>query len=105
LLKVFTFGIFWLFLYYKFNYMRTHSANTYFETQGQAIRHIEEALAARKYELTPTDNLRFEHVSYETTVHYNFPLQRTDGKNTKRWLHIQMYRMPSGRYEANYYLS
>jgi hypothetical protein len=85
--------------------MKTHATTTYFETQGEAIRFIEEAIAKRKYEMAPTDNLRFEHVSYETTVHYNIPLQRTDGKNTKRWLHIQMYRMHSGRYEANYYLS
>jgi hypothetical protein len=85
--------------------MRTHSTNTYFETQGEAIRNIEEAIEHRKYRMVPTDNLRFEHVSYGTTVHYNIPLERTDGKNTRRWLHIQMYRMDSGRYEANYYLS
>jgi hypothetical protein len=85
--------------------MRTYSTNTYFETQAAAIHCIEESIEKRKYQMVPTDSLRFEHVSYETTVHYNIPLQRTDGKNTKRWLHIQMYRMPSGRYEANYYLS
>lgn len=85
--------------------MYTHSSTTYFETQAAAIRSVEESIETRKYQLQPTDCLRFEHVNYGGTVHYNIPLQRTDNKNTKRWVHIQMYRMDSGRYELNYYLS
>ena len=86
--------------------MRTHASTTYFETQSSALNEAFQHVQSRGYLVNEPDNLWTEHVSYGTTVHYNLPLivERT-GNPARKWLHVNLHRMDSGRYELNYYLN
>jgi hypothetical protein len=86
--------------------MRTHAADTYFETQAGALGIAYQAAETRGYEVVEPEYLWTEHVYHGTTTTYNLPLKvvKTGGCAKKRLI-INLYRMDSGRYELNYYFS
>lgn len=79
--------------------------DTYFDTQSAALTRVQEKVFRAGYEIRYPDNIWSEHVNYGTTVKYDFPLTliRT-GNEAKKWVHIQLYRMDSGKYELNFYI-
>ena len=79
---------------------------TYFATQAAAIIEVEKETRRRGYDIIYGENLWAEHVAYGTTVKYSFPLTVVKtGNEAKKWLHIQLYRMGSGKYELNFYIA
>lgn len=84
--------------------MRTYGSQTYFKTQSEALQYVEDQLSS-KFQIAYPDGLWTEHVNYETTVTYHLPLNNLEGKLTRRYVHISLYRMPSGNYELTYYKS
>jgi hypothetical protein len=85
--------------------MRTYQSDTYFNTQSEALNHVFASIPS-KYQIQFPENIWTEHVSYGTTVRYSLPLiVSKTGNPAKKWLHISLYRMDSGKYELTYYKS
>jgi hypothetical protein len=84
--------------------MRSSNSQTYFETQSSALQYVEDQLKS-KFLIAYPDRIWSEHVNYGTSVSYHLPLNTLEGKPTRRFVHITLYRMDSGRYELNYYKS
>ena len=83
--------------------MRTYKSDTYFETQSEALNYACDQINP-KYIIQFPENIWTEHVSYGNTVRYNLPLKvAKTGNPAKKWLHISLYRMDSGRYELTHY--
>lgn len=76
----------------------------YHTAQASALIEAEKEARQRGYNITYADYLWCEHVAYGHTVKYDFPLTRIDGRNTKKWIHIQLYRMDKGTYELNCFI-
>jgi hypothetical protein len=86
--------------------MRVHGASTYFETQAAALEFAFTNARDRGYTVIEPENLWAEHVAYGTTVRYSLPLNvAKTGNPARKWMHISLYRMDSGRYELTFYLS
>ena len=86
--------------------MRVHGSKTYFETQSSALNEAFEKAQAKGYTVNEPNRIWTEHVSYGTTVHYHLPLIKTStGNPARKWLHISLYRMDSGKYELTYYFN
>jgi len=56
---------------------------------------------AEEYNLR--EKFAFDGVKYEQTKQASGPIESIKGKATKKWLHISIYRMSSGRYELTTY--
>lgn len=86
--------------------MRSHESSTYFATQAAALDFAFTSVNDRGYTVDEPQSIWTEHVAYGTTVHYNLPLivMRT-GNPARKWLHIALYRIDSGRYELTFYSS
>lgn len=69
----------------------------YYETQGDAIGAVRKALATGGIDWKP-ENEHWEHVGYEETKRYA-PIELPGGY----YLHMTLYRMPSGKYELTAY--
>jgi len=83
--------------------MRTYGSDTYFETQSEALEYAYAQVHPR-YAIQFPENIWTEHVSYGSTVRYSLPLNVVKtGNPAKKYLHISLYRMESGRYELTYY--
>jgi hypothetical protein len=79
-------------------------SDTYHETQSVALQYAFNTIGSR-YTLQLPDRIWTEHVQYGSTVQYHLPLTVTKtGNPAKRWLHISLYRMDSGRYELTHYM-
>ena len=86
--------------------MRTYDSKTYFDTQSAALEIPFQAANDRGYDVEEPQHLWTEHVAYGTTVRYNIPLKvQKTGNYAKKWLHITLYRMDSGKYELTYYFN
>jgi hypothetical protein len=84
--------------------MRTYGSDTYFKTQSSALQYVEDQLS-KKFQIAYPENIWTEHVHYGTSVSYHLPLNTLEGKPTRRWVHITLYRMDSGNYELTFYKS
>ena len=76
----------------------------YFDTQAEALRSLEAGVHSRRFAIVYPDNLWAEHVAYGTTREYHFDLLNHAGGRSRKNLHVQLYRMDSGRYELNWYI-
>jgi len=86
--------------------MRTFSSNTYLESQSAALNEAYTNAQSKGYTVNEPNNIWTEHVHYGTTVQYNLPLIKTStGNPARKWLHINLYRMDSGKYELTYYFN
>lgn len=85
-------------------------SNCYFETLGAAIfafaEYVREQFGEFERE-NPEGEIAAAFnggVSYGQTVSRSFELASLKGKKTKKWAHITLYRMESGRYELTNYI-
>jgi hypothetical protein len=86
--------------------MRIYNTDTYFETQSEALQCVFNSIENTKYEVKLPESIWTEHVAYGSTTRYSLPLIVTKtGNPAKKWLHISLYRMDSGKYELTYYKS
>ena len=87
--------------------MRTYGSDTYFNTQSAALQFVYDTIDMENhYEIVYPENIWTEHVAYGSVVTYNLPLKvKRTGNPAKKYLHITLYRMDSGRYELTYYKS
>ena len=80
--------------------------DTYFQSQVQALAAAEQFANQCGYDVVYPDYIWAEHIGYEKYHDYHFPLVvRKTGNAAKQWLHIVLYRMPSGDYELVTYLN
>ncbi len=79
--------------------------STYFSTQNQALEYAYKSIEDENhYEIIFPDRIWTEHVAYGHTTFYNLELRvKRTGNPAKKYLHIILYRMPSGNYELNFY--
>lgn len=68
------------------------ASKVYYKTQGDAINAVHQALLNSGYDWNPATE-SWTHIAYETSVNKMIPV----GGNS--YLHLSMYRMPSGNYE------
>jgi len=80
-------------------------SDTYFETQQAALHYANQMATSKGYTPQYPDYLWTEHVAYGTTVKYLIPMLTRRGFSAKKYLHISLYRMDSGRYELTTYLN
>jgi len=85
--------------------MGTHATDTYFETQAAALQSVYDAIGlGKRYDIVFPDRIWTEHVGYGSHVKYHLPLRvKYTGNLAKKYLHIVLYRLESGRYELTYY--
>lgn len=79
----------------------------YYETLASAVTAAQEDAQARAAVFTrPTDlwALAQDHLGYGETRSVNVELDTLKGKPTKKWFHVSIYRMDSGRYELTTYV-
>ena len=76
----------------------------YHNTLGSAIVEIENFMIDKQVESQEFSNHFWESVRYEETVSVSFEIDSLKGRNTKKGLHAQFYRLPSGNYELNIYI-
>jgi hypothetical protein len=89
------------------------SSDNYFETLYQTLNHVREIADNLGYELDENEvNFHFgsSGIGYETTKSANISLLKNGepildkrGNLANRYIHVSIYRMPSGRYELNAY--
>lgn len=81
--------------------------DTFHETLAGAVRHAIDSLVRRGIVLADNAIERaFESggVSYGHTVEAHGEIATLKGKATKKWAHVTIYRMDSGRYELTVYV-
>lgn len=80
----------------------------YFDTFSQALESVLEYVKKNGYEIVDQEREFFLYgiggVNYGDTKRKAFDLIK-DEKPSKKKLHVQIYRMDSGRYELNKYIS
>jgi len=92
-----------------FEYVSRMQNDIYFETLGEAVRSFVNETFAKGGTLTENEQenicLAFNGgVSYGQTVSRSFELMDYKGKKTKKYAHLSLYRMESGRYEKTSYV-
>lgn len=83
-------------------------SNVYFETFAAAIDGaIVAATAARVLLARPADvwNMCQEPLNYTSTRAASFEIERLRDKPTRKYFHVSLYRMDSGRYELTTYVA
>lgn len=79
----------------------------YHNTLSEALDTVEKFCAAS--DAVPEPGWRLDRyttvgsVSYGQTSSENFRLESLKGKTTRKWLHVIIYRMETGRYELTVY--
>ena len=80
----------------------------YFETLSETLENFVETIQNDKgvFEDDLSDDLMFfPPVHYGQTVSKSFPLKSLKGKSTKKYAHLSIYRLETGRYELTSYIS
>ena len=90
-------------------YSTTMNNSPYSETLGETllkfIHFVEDDCKAVFEDESGEMFVFFPPVNYGQTFSKSYPLKTLRGKPTKKWAHMVIYRMESGRYElANYIL-
>lgn len=89
-------------------FKESKSEDTYFDTLSQALDKVLEKTTKDGYEIVDQEREFFLFgiggIKYGETKRASFELIKND-KPSKKKLHIQIYRMESGRYELNQYIS
>jgi hypothetical protein len=84
------------------------SEETYFDTLKKALDNVSEKTKKEGYEIVDQEREFFLFgvggIEYGENKKKSFYLEK-DEKKSKNKLHIQIYRMDSGRYELNQYIA
>lgn len=82
--------------------------DTYFDTLSQALQKVEERAKKDGFEIVDQEREFFLFgiggIKYGETKRGRFDLEK-EGKLSRKKLHVQIYRMDSGRYELNQYIN
>jgi hypothetical protein len=81
--------------------------NYYTETLSQALTYAQNRLDEEKavpVELDWANAFQFDGVPYGTNKSVNIELALLKGKPTRKWAHLTVWRLDSGRYEWNVYI-
>lgn len=86
--------------------MKATHVSPYTETLGQALEAVREEL--KRVDATVADEswldvFTFDGIPYETKKEAHGELITFRGKPTRKWAHLTIYRMDSGRYEWTLY--
>lgn len=86
--------------------MKAAYVSPYTETLGQALEAAREEL--KNHDATVADEswlevFTFDGIPYETKKEAHGELTTFRGKPTRKWAHLTIYRMDSGRYEWTLY--
>lgn len=82
--------------------MKTES---YFETASGALDQVEATLAKNNATVDGDFRSYFNGINYGETRAHSFTLSSFKGKNTRKGLHITLYRLETGRYELTSYFN
>jgi len=78
------------------------------ETLSAALSHILQRLTEERVELRDAEQLsrpfEFGGIPYETSKESHSEIATLKGKGTRKFAHLTIYRMQSGRYEVTFYL-
>lgn len=81
----------------------------YHETLGEAVNEVHETLKREGIELidagTISDRYQFDGIPYGQTKDCHAEVSTVKSKTTRKWVHVSIYRMDSGRYELTLYLA
>ena len=81
---------------------------TYHETLGAVILEVHSVLIANGIELVDADafinHFHSLPISYGQTEQAHAEIKAIKGKSTKKWAHVTIYRLDSGRYELTLYV-
>ncbi len=79
----------------------------YHETLGEAITQGHKNFTDRKAIVTDRkedERFVFGGLAYGETKEAHYPIETLKGKSTKKYAHMTIYRMESGRYELTTYI-
>jgi len=83
----------------------------FYETLGQALDALEVYIQKERAVLDPQEHpegvrepFALDGIAYETKKDANYKLISYKGKPTRKYLHVSIYRMPTGRYELTHYV-
>lgn len=74
-----------------------------FETLSRSLDDVQSYIEEEKIELVDDFRLDWDHISYNSKAEKHFEIKSLKGKKTRKWLHVNIYRLDSGRYEVNCY--
>ncbi len=81
---------------------------TYHETLGKAVQHVIDTLNSNEIVLAEPERIsepfQFDGIPYAGTKESHAEIATIKGKNTKKYAHVSIYRMDSGRYELTLYI-
>lgn len=88
------------------NYTAVEEVKTYYGCQSNALIAVELDINRKGYIIIYPEQPWKQDVSIGETVNYIFPLFNIKkNKYSRLWLNVQLYRMDSGSYELNHYIS
>lgn len=76
----------------------------YHETLGAAIYEVRKSIAAKQIISEDFENHLWDGVRYEETQQRSFEIDSIKDKGTRKWLHVTVYRLHTGRYELTTYI-
>lgn len=96
---------------------KTQSPQSHFPTLSDALKAVEEFIIRNQIQVDPQEHPSNEAdqfgirepyvyggIPYEQKRDAHYKLVAFKGKPTKKYLHVSIYRMPSGSYELTYYV-
>jgi hypothetical protein len=79
--------------------------NIYHETLGECVSEVNNRLAKKDVVIAdPAWADSLPAVNYEQALNLDLQIVTLRGKFTKKYFHVNIYRLPSGRYELNTYI-
>lgn len=93
--------------------------NPFYPTLDQALTAVEQFIENNKIVVDPAEHepelttdrfgiraaFKFGGISYEQSREAHYKLLSYKGKPTRKYLHVTIYRMPSGNYELTMYVN
>jgi len=79
----------------------------YFDTLGETMDFLEGKMKEKNFVINSDDIFNFTTggITYGSTKRQSFVITKADNPNIKKMLHVQIYRMDSGKYELNFYIA
>lgn len=74
-----------------------------FETLSRSLDEVQSHIDENKVELFEDFRICWDHISYGSKAEKHFEIKSLKGKKTRKWLHINIYRLDCGKYEVNCY--
>jgi hypothetical protein len=89
----------------------TEVVSPFYETLAQTLDAVEAFMEKNQIVLDPQEHpegvrepFQYGGIPYETTKDAHYKIVSMKGKPTRKYLHLSIYRMPTGRYELTQYV-